>query len=137
MNKPSEIQQAYNELINCINEMAKSAGGLNVTDMVAIKGMTDAVIKLKQELATASQERTAYRITLENLETENEKLKKELEAANYCAKWNEHELTTIKASLPKIKADAVRGAMLANGAFVSDSVWLELEKYAEKLGAGE
>ncbi len=110
MSKTSEIQQAYNELINCINEMAKSAGGLNVTDMVAIKGMTDAVIKLKQELATAKQEATAYRISLENLE----------------------------ASLPKMQADAFEaGAEWCETRISRYRVSQAADIYADKLEAGE
>ena len=36
-----------------------------------------------------------------------------------------------------IKADAVRNAMLDNGAFINDSSWRALQEYAEKLEKGE
>lgn len=46
------------------------------------------------------------------------------------------ELADLKASLPKVRADAVRGAMLNNGAFINDNAWSELENYANQLEQG-
>jgi hypothetical protein len=71
MSKPSEIQQAYNELTKCINGMAKGVVGLRVTDMVAIKGMTDAVISLKKELATVQQENASLKQSLKDAAKRN------------------------------------------------------------------
>ena len=87
-----------------------------------VLALRKAAIDLEQQLATAKQEATAYRISLENLE----------------------------ASLPKVRADAVRGLITAiEGAIENDYISMReveemvlddfcnlAEKHADKLEAG-
>lgn len=79
MNKPSEIQLAYDALMKAMEGMAKDAKGWKVSDISAVKNMTTAI---------------------KNLKSENQALRNELEAlkavprqmANNAAECEEHFL---------------------------------------------
>ena len=69
MDKPSKIQEAYNKLIAAMKGMAKDAGGFKVSDISAVREMTQAIKDLKQENAALKAELEAVKKHVADIHT--------------------------------------------------------------------
>ena len=68
--KESEIQQAYNKLMESMEGMAKDAKGWKVSDISAVSGMTKAIVNLKKELLESKQELAELKSSLPKIKAD-------------------------------------------------------------------